>query len=214
MDSSQLVALEQEWCVEKMSVCSGAVYSCICGRRVEVPSSWARCMVVLVLPFQIDQLRHDDDATLSTETDNVSSLLLHPSLPPPSSTSVSAPSISSLKTRTSGTHQHGLKCNIRGGTLTVRPNLHLDIDGGSGKHHYSYAYAYRPAGLMGLRANIYMLHCAVFTLVGGLTFGYDQGIIVNMLVMENFVMRWPIGPWERGLMSMSSPLAIPLVREI
>ena len=95
----------------------------------------------------------------------------------------------------------------------MRPNSHSDVDGGGGEHHYSYAYAYRPVGLAGLRVNIYALHCAVFTLVGGLTFRYDQGVIANMLVMEDFVVRWPIGPWERGLMSTSSPLAIPPVRE-
>ena len=93
------------------------------------------------------------------------------------------------------------------------PNSHSDVDGGSGEHHYSYAYAYRPVGLAGLHVNIYALHCTVFTLVGGLTFGYDQGVIANMLVMEDFVVRWPIGPWERGLMSTLSPLAIPPARE-
>ena len=51
----------------------------------------------------------------------------------------------------------------------------------------------------------------------GLTFGYDQGIvfvsingacvshpqgvIANVLVMKDFTTRWPIGAWEKGLMS-------------
>ena len=52
-DSSWLVALEQKQLWRK-GVCSGVGYSRICGRRVGVPSSWARCMVVLVLPFRIN----------------------------------------------------------------------------------------------------------------------------------------------------------------
>src|SRR5229473_8350297 len=85
--------------------------------------------------------------------------------------------------------------NLRGGTLSVQP------DG----EHYSYSYTYGPTGLAGLRTNTYALHCAVFASLGGLTFGYDQGVIANVLVMEDFVKRWPVGPWERGL--MSAPLS-------
>lgn len=32
-------------------------------------------------------------------------------------------------------------------------------------------------------------------------FGYDQGVIANVLVMKDFTERWPIGAWEKGLMS-------------
>jgi hypothetical protein len=84
------------------------------------------------------------------------------------------------------------RLNFRGGTLSVRPD---------GEQHYSYTYTYGPTGLAGLRANTYALRCAVFASLGGLTFGYDQGVIANVLVMEDFVARWPVGPWERGLMS-------------
>jgi hypothetical protein len=92
-----------------------------------------------------------------------------------------------------------------------RPDSHSDVDGGDdgGEQRYSYAYAYGPAGLAGLRANTYALRCAVFASIGGLTFGYDQGVIANVLVMEDFVARWPIGPWERGLMSTSVPYFLP-----
>jgi hypothetical protein len=76
-----------------------------------------------------------------------------------------------------------------------------DDTDGDGEHCYSYAYAYGPTGLAGLRANTYALRCAVFASIGGLTFGYDQGVIANVLVMKDFVARWPIGAWERGLMS-------------
>ena len=161
-----------------------------------------------VQAFRIGRLRHDDndddddddDATPSTETDDASSPLLRPSPPSPSST----------PSRTSGAHRRGLKRDLRGGTLSVRrPDSRSDVDGSGddgGEQRYSYAYAYGPAGLAGLRANAYALRCAVFASIGGLTFGYDQGVIANVLVMEDFVARWPIGPWERGLMSTSGPL--------
>jgi hypothetical protein len=94
----------------------------------------------------------------------------------------------------SSSHTKQVGLNLRGGTLSVHP------DG----EHYSYSYAYGPTGLAGLLANTYALRCAVFASIGGLTFGYDQGVIANVLVMKDFVTRWPIGPWERGLMSASS----------
>ena len=94
----------------------------------------------------------------------------------------------------SSSHTKPLGLNLRGGTLSVHP------DG----EHYSYSYRYGPTGLAGLLANTYALRCAVFASIGGLTFGYDQGVIANVLVMEDFVTRWPIGPWERGLMSACS----------
>jgi hypothetical protein len=66
-----------------------------------------------------------------------------------------------------------------------------------------YSYSYGPKGVAGLRHNYYALFCAVFASIGGLTFGYDQGVIANVLVMKDFKARWPIGPWEKGLMSAS-----------
>ena len=82
--------------------------------------------------------------------------------------------------------------DLRGGTLSVHPD---------GEH---YSYAYGPTGLAGLWANTYTLRCAVFASIGGLTFGYDQGVIANVLVMSDFKTRWPVGPWELGLMSASN----------
>ena len=79
--------------------------------------------------------------------------------------------------------------DLRGGTLSVHP------DG------ENYSYAYGPTGLAGLCANTYTLRCAMFASLGGLTFGYDQGVIANVLVMKDFRARWPVGPWELGLMS-------------
>ncbi|KAI9463251.1 hypothetical protein BJY52DRAFT_1254089 [Lactarius psammicola] len=79
--------------------------------------------------------------------------------------------------------------DLRGGTLSVHPD---------GEH---YSYAYGPTGLAGLCANTYTLRCAMFASIGGLTFGYDQGVIANVLVMKDFKARWPVGPWELGLMT-------------
>jgi hypothetical protein len=67
---------------------------------------------------------------------------------------------------------------------------------------YTYTYRYGPPGVSGLLQNRYALACALFASIGGLTFGYDQGVIANVLVMKDFLERWPdIGPWEKGVMS-------------
>jgi len=49
--------------------------------------------------------------------------------------------------------------------------------------------------------NKYILLSALFASIGGLTFGYDQGIIANVLDMKTFAERWPIGAWEKGIIS-------------
>ncbi|KAG9317285.1 general substrate transporter [Chiua virens] len=65
----------------------------------------------------------------------------------------------------------------------------------------SYSYSYGPSGITGLLHNRYAAGCAIFASVGGLSFGYDQGVIANVLVMKDFLARWPVGPWEKGLMT-------------
>ncbi|KAJ3980347.1 general substrate transporter [Lentinula detonsa] len=65
----------------------------------------------------------------------------------------------------------------------------------------SYTYTYGPKGLAGLAHNRYALLCAVFASIGGLSFGYDQGVIANVLVMKDFITRWPITPIEEGFMT-------------
>lgn len=73
--------------------------------------------------------------------------------------------------------------------------LHVHPDG------TNYTYAYGPPGIAGLLHNYYALGCAIFASIGGLTFGYDQGVIANVLVMKDFVQRWNLSAWETGLMS-------------
>ena len=82
---------------------------------------------------------------------------------------------------------------LHGGTLVIHPDGH------------SYTYSYGPKGLTGLLHNYYALGCAVFVSIGGLLFGYDQGVIANVLVMKDFTQRWPIGAWEKGVMSVFRP---------
>ncbi|THU90675.1 general substrate transporter [Dendrothele bispora CBS 962.96] len=66
------------------------------------------------------------------------------------------------------------------------------------KDGHSYSYTYGPTGLAGLTHNYYALLCAVFASIGGLSFGYDQGVIANVLVMKDFLARWPITPLQEG----------------
>ncbi|KAJ3558694.1 hypothetical protein NP233_g11460 [Leucocoprinus birnbaumii] len=65
----------------------------------------------------------------------------------------------------------------------------------------SYNYSYGPGGLLGLKHNYYALLCAFFASIGGLEFGYDQGVIANVLVMKDFVHRWPVTPLQKGIMT-------------
>ncbi|EJD46986.1 general substrate transporter [Auricularia subglabra TFB-10046 SS5] len=43
--------------------------------------------------------------------------------------------------------------------------------------------------------------CALLAALGGLTFGYDQGVIANVLVMPDFVARFPATPAQVGWMT-------------
>jgi len=144
-------------------------------------------------PSQVNRIRvrPDDDIASSSsslhEANDPSSS--DPLLVPTSPTSPTYPFSFSSPSSSSRAKRRNL--HLRGGTLSVR----------RAGDSYTYAYAYGPAGLAGLRANAYALRCAVFASLGGLTFGYDQGVIANVLVMSDFVARWPVGAWERGLMS-------------
>ncbi|KAF4469560.1 hypothetical protein FALBO_3540 [Fusarium albosuccineum] len=50
---------------------------------------------------------------------------------------------------------------------------------------------YGPAGFRGLFSSPYVALCAAFAAIGGLLFGYDQGVISVTLVMDHFLNRFP-----------------------
>ncbi|KAI0177508.1 putative MFS monosaccharide transporter [Pestalotiopsis sp. NC0098] len=51
--------------------------------------------------------------------------------------------------------------------------------------------AYGPPGVRGVFASSYVAMCAAFATIGGLLFGYDQGVISVTLVMDHFLERFP-----------------------
>jgi MFS family permease len=58
---------------------------------------------------------------------------------------------------------------------------------------------YGPPGLAGLVANPFVFMCAACSTLGGLLFGYDQGVVSVILVMDQFLERFPeVSPHSSG----------------
>ncbi|KAG8826877.1 hypothetical protein FRC19_006996 [Serendipita sp. 401] len=76
-----------------------------------------------------------------------------------------------------------------GGVLIVHPDTG------------EYTYQFGPSGLKGLLHTKYAVFCSLFASIGGVTFGYDQGVISNILVMRDFMHRFPLSPFQTGLLT-------------
>ena len=108
--------------------------------------------------------------------------------------------------RVTRSSRHGPEECFRIGSIPYGGSLDFSSagsnSGSSSQDTYTYTYRYGPPGVAGLLRNRYTFACALFASIGGLTFGYDQGVIANVLVMRDFLERWPgVGPWEKGVMS-------------
>ena len=62
-------------------------------------------------------------------------------------------------------------------------------------HHseevWTHGNTYGPSGFKGIFTNSYATYCAAFAALGGMVFGYDQGVVSVVLVMPQFLSRFP-----------------------
>ena len=81
-----------------------------------------------------------------------------------------------------------IKCNVEKGDSPVQNNGDVFI------HHseavWEHRDTYGPPGFKGVFANHYAALCAAFATLGGLIFGYDQGVVSIILVMPQFLARF------------------------
>jgi len=72
----------------------------------------------------------------------------------------------------------------------LEPGKVVQLPGGYIEVHdsHNYSYAYGPKGIAGLLHNRYVLLCALLASVGGLEFGYDQGVVSsgNQQISEQY----------------------------
>lgn len=62
----------------------------------------------------------------------------------------------------------------------------------TGKRSGKFVGPYGHSGFVGLFANSFVTLCAAFAAVGGIAFGYDQGVVSLILVMPQFLERFSI----------------------
>ena len=75
-----------------------------------------------------------------------------------------------------------------------KEDTRVQNDGDVFIHHSEAAWEHRdtygPPGFKGIFANYYAALCAAFAALGGLIFGYDQGVVSIVLVMPQFLARF------------------------
>lgn len=84
------------------------------------------------------------------------------------------------------------------------------LDDGIFVHHAEAIWeqrdTYGKSGIRGVFGNYYVSLCAAFAAIGGITFGFDQGIAAVVLVMDQFLGRFPrvaggAGGFWKGLLT-------------
>ncbi|KAF5878399.1 putative proliferating cell nuclear antigen protein [Botrytis fragariae] len=82
---------------------------------------------------------------------------------------------------------------------TIKDSAYSNTSNGQEEHMEASYRPYVESGLRGIIASPYVAGAAVLSTVGGLLFGYDQGVVSVVLVMESFVLDFPrIGPHSSG----------------
>ncbi|TGO31160.1 hypothetical protein BPAE_0001g00540 [Botrytis paeoniae] len=82
---------------------------------------------------------------------------------------------------------------------TIKDSAYSNTPNGQEEHMEASYRPYVESGLRGIIASPYVAGAAVLSTVGGLLFGYDQGVVSVVLVMESFVLDFPrIGPHSSG----------------
>ena len=69
-------------------------------------------------------------------------------------------------------------------------DIPLQKNGDAVSEHSEYRDTYGPPGLRGLFTSHYATLCAAFAAIGGMIFGYDQGVVSIVLVMPQFLAQF------------------------
>jgi hypothetical protein len=88
-------------------------------------------------------------------------------------------------------------------TVTEQPTAITREGSAAGFTHHAEAVfdgreTYGPAGFRGLFSSPYVVLCAAFSTIGGLIFGYDQGVVSVVLVMPQFLENFHVSTVEEG----------------
>ena len=79
--------------------------------------------------------------------------------------------------------------NAQDGNIPIQNNGDIFI------HHseavWEHRDTYGPPGFKGVFTNYYAALCAAFAAIGGMIFGYDQGVVSVILVMPQFLAQFP-----------------------